>query len=262
MVAKILLIFGYNQCKPSFDIDMDPPDFNRANVQRVDCDGRSEDQPADSKSPRAKSTSLAYQPPKTFKRSTSGCMVCRTRRKKVGLPPQPFYFYLDNPFLMTPMQCDETRPSCGRCRIRGFQCIYKSPVVYQRHYRELMRARNASPTSDAFSMSLASTAKDITSLLQSAAGPGTMLVNTADSTFSRESLQALARFELFTANTLGSPIIRHVARNDVLRLGFKVRIIPLTNLPFLLLLLLQAGGADFEIISSRPTSCMPSSLHP
>lgn len=76
-------------------------------------------------------------------------------------------------------------------------------------------------------MSLASTAQDITSLFQSAAVSGSTLANSAaSSSLGRENLESLARFELFTSNTLGAPIVRHLARNEILRLSFKVSLPP------------------------------------
>ena len=72
-------------------------------------------------------------------------------------------------------------------------------------------------------MSLASTAEDITSFFQSTAVSGPALEYSAiNSSLSRENLESLTRFELFTSNTLGAPLVRHIARNHCLRLSFKV----------------------------------------
>ncbi|KAL1959040.1 hypothetical protein VTO42DRAFT_3281 [Malbranchea cinnamomea] len=141
--------------------------------------------------------SATPRPRRSHRKSRLGCIVCKARRIK----------------------CDETKPSCNRCRIYGVECVYFPEI--QRNQELRLRTRDVSPAADHYSMSLASTAENITSLLQSAAATGmTSTCIEIGSALSRENLEALARFELFTCHTLGSPIVRHVIRNKVLRLGF------------------------------------------
>ncbi|KJF60535.1 uncharacterized protein CIMG_11714 [Coccidioides immitis RS] len=73
--------------------------------------------------------------------------------------------------------------------------------------------QNQTPTGHNFSLSLACNEENIGHVLHSAGGMVSV---------SRENLEAVTRFDVFTSHTLGAPLPRHILRTHGVSLSFKV----------------------------------------
>ncbi|PGH17693.1 hypothetical protein AJ80_04701 [Polytolypa hystricis UAMH7299] len=122
--------------------------------------------------------------------------------------------------------CDEARPACKRCVRYGAACTYTTtePAAQGRSRASLMQNQSpsSSPGAEMFSMSLASTAESITTLLH----PSTALAALRErnpsviAKVNEQYLKAVHHFSLFTTHTLGSPVARHIIRTKVLPISF------------------------------------------
>ena len=67
-------------------------------------------------------------------KSRNGCFACKNRRVKVvgNLPRALFFFPLDT---NSWRQCNEERPICGACSLRGDECIFPRPQTRRHHIR-------------------------------------------------------------------------------------------------------------------------------
>jgi hypothetical protein len=62
-----------------------------------------------------------YRPRRPHKKSRGGCVRCKQLRRKVG---HLLYDHDENFFELTAVQCDEAKPSCGRCSAGSIRCHY------------------------------------------------------------------------------------------------------------------------------------------
>ncbi|EEP79295.1 predicted protein [Uncinocarpus reesii 1704] len=109
--------------------------------------------------------------------------------------------------------CDEKKPECQRCQLHGVACLYNSAEELFGEDRSLKRLlQGQRPTKHNFSLSLTSNESSIDHVLQSAGDV---------SSVSRENLEAVRRFEVFTSHTVGAPIARYVARTYCIPLAYK-----------------------------------------
>ncbi|WEW56499.1 transcription factor [Emydomyces testavorans] len=132
------------------------------------------------------------RPRRSHQKSRSGCVICKRRRIK----------------------CDEAKPECKRCQLHGVTCTYKP--IEEREFGANKPLKflfqNQRPTADMFSLSLSSKEEGIDRVLHSA---GDML------SVSRENLEAVMRFEVFTSHTLGAPVARHILRTHGISLAYR-----------------------------------------
>lgn len=130
--------------------------------------------------------------------------------------------------LIRAIQCDERKPHCQRCEVRGVECSYASGSDRSSPIEILSKLEKPSTTD--FSLTLAS----MTSQIDESLNIGSDF--NSQRTVQPYGLMAFQHFMKWSTGTVGLPAIRAVMETDMVQVAFSVSLGIVRILHFLALL--------------------------
>ncbi|KAJ5536360.1 hypothetical protein N7513_009546 [Penicillium frequentans] len=146
---------------------------------------------------------------RAHKKSRAGCLTCKKRRVKTNK--------LSRAMQLRPIQCDEERPNCQRCKARGIECGYSSESDDAGNDTKKLIASTPNATISSLAI------EDITKSIQTTLSldpdwsPYALMNKNSDHPLSTVAFQ---HFVKSSTDTVVVPAIRNVMRTDMIRVAF------------------------------------------
>ncbi|KAJ5524424.1 hypothetical protein N7494_011074 [Penicillium frequentans] len=146
---------------------------------------------------------------RAHKKSRAGCLTCKKRRVKTNK--------LSRAMQLRPIQCDEERPNCQRCKARGIECGYSSESDDAGNDTKKLIASPPNATISSLAI------EDITKSIQTTLSldpdwsPYALMNKNSDHPLSTVAFQ---HFVKSSTDTVVVPAIRNVMRADMIRVAF------------------------------------------